>query len=114
MIHILIGKDYTIDDYPVDLLNLEKNDGKHWYRGQSDYQWHLTPSMFRNLGNVFSKETAINKQTIEDIYAKNGMLDKWRKVFKTSKIDYKFLSYMQHSIAYSPLLDFTSDFPTAL
>lgn len=114
MIHILIGKDYTVDDYPVDLLNLEKNDGKHWYRGQSDYNWHLTPSMFRNLGNVFSKETAINKQTIEDIYAKNGMLDKWRTVFKTSRIDYKFLSYMQHSIAYSPLLDFTSDFPTAL
>lgn len=114
MIYILTGKDYTMDDYPVDMLDLERNDGKHWYRGQSDYQWHLSPSMFRNLGNVFSKETVVNKQTIEDIYAKNGMLDKWRKVFKTSKIDYKFLSYMQHSIAYSPLLDFTSDFPTAL
>lgn len=114
MIYKLVSNDLTIDDLPIDYTYLENNDGKHWYRGQSDYKWDLTPSMFRNLGNVFSKEITINKRTIENVYAENGMLDKWKKVFKTSKIDYAFLSYMQHSIAYSPLLDFTSDFPTAL
>ena len=114
MIYKLVSNDLTIGDLPIDYTDLENNDGKHWYRGQSDYKWDLTPSMFRNLGNVFSKEITINKRTIENVYAENGMLDKWEKVFKTSKIDYAFLSYMQHSIAYSPLLDFTSDFPTAL
>ena len=104
MIYKLVSNDLTIDDLPIDYMVLENNDGKHWYRGQSDYKWDLSPSMFRNLGNVFSKEITINKRTIEDVYAKNGM----------SKIDYAFLSYMQHSIAYSPLLDFTSAFPSAL
>lgn len=114
MIYKLVSNDLTIDDLSIDYTDLENNDGAHWYRGQTDYIWDLTPSMFRNLENVFSKETTINKRTIENVYAENGMLDKWKKVFKTSKIDYAFLSYMQHSIAYSPLLDFTSDFPTAL
>lgn len=114
LIHLLVGKDLTIDDLPIEKALITHNDGKHWYRGQSDYQWNLTPSMFRNLRNVFPKETKINNKTIEQIYSESGMLDKWNQVFNSSIIDYSFLSYMQHSISYSPLLDFTSNFPTAL
>lgn len=114
MIYLILEKDLTIDDLPIDYYYLEKNNGKYWYRGQSDYQWHLMPSMFRNLGNVFTNETRINTKTIEQIYFDNGIIDKWNRIFSTSKIDYRFLSYMQHAISYSPLLDFTSDFPVAL
>jgi len=114
MIELLTCKDFSINDLPIDKADFVNNDGKHWYRGQSDYTWHLTPSMFRNLSNVFTKETSINIKTIEQIYSYNGILKKWEDVFKEKKIDYKFLSYMQHSISYSPLLDFTADFPTAV
>lgn len=114
MIYLLTSNDFSINDLPIDKTDFVNNDGKHWYRGQSDYTWHLTPSMFRNLSNVFTKETSIDIKTIEQIYSYNGILKKWEDVFKEKKIDYKFLSYMQHSISYSPLLDFTADFPTAV
>ena len=114
MIYLLTSNDFSINDLPIDKTDFVNNDGRHWYRGQSDYEWHLTPSMFRNLSNVFTKDTSIDIKTIEQIYSNNGILKKWEDVFKEKKIDYRFLSYMQHSISYSPLLDFTADFPTAV
>lgn len=114
LINLLVSKDLSVEDLPIDNTDLQNNDGAHWYRGQSDYQWGLIPSMFRNLSNVFSKPTMITQKTIEDIYSGSGMLKKWTDIFKDTTVDYNFLAYMQHSIAYSPLLDFTSDFPTAL
>lgn len=114
LINHLISRDFSVEDLPIDYTDFQNNDGTHWYRGQSDYRWGLIPSMFRNLSNVFSVPTTITHKTIEDIYSDSGMLNKWTKVFKDSTVDYNFLAYMQHSIAYSPLLDFTSDFPTAL
>jgi hypothetical protein len=114
LIHKLVSRDLSVKDLAVDYLTFLNNDGSNWYRGQSDYQWNLTPSMFRNLSNVFSNNITINRYEIEKLYTNNKMLSRWKQVFDSSVIDYKFLSYMQHSISYSPLLDFTSDFPTAL
>ena len=114
MIRVLINsEDLAIVDFSA-TDELENNDGKHWYRGQSDFQWRLTPSMFRNLESVFPSGAIIDDTLIEKIYADNGFLRKWKDVFGTETIDYNFLSYMQHSISYSPFLDFTSDFNTAL
>lgn len=114
MIYFLVREDYAVEDLLIDNVHFINNDGHHWYRGQSNYNWLLIPSMFRNLDNVFSRDTIVDKKAIEQIYSDNGMLKKWEQVFKNSKVDYAFLSYMQHSIEYSPLLDFTSDFPSAL
>lgn len=114
MIYSIVSRDLKMDELSIDNWNLIHNDGKQWYRGQADCQWHLIPSMFRNLGNIFPKEKRIDMHEIEQIYTNNGMLKRWEQVFNSSEIDYRFLSYMQHSISYSPLLDFSSSFPTAV
>lgn len=52
------------------------------------------------------------------IYSEAGIISKYNKVFdekvlKPNDINYSFLSFMQHSISYSPLIDFTKDYKIA-
>lgn len=90
---------------------------KAYYRGQSNYSWGLIPSFFRNY-NFKTK----NDGEIVDIkkmylkYDEAGLINKYNetiaiKEIKDSKdLDYNFISYMQHSVSYSPLIDITSKF----
>lgn len=94
--------------------NNYNDDIECWFRGQSNYSWHLQPSMYRNLNNVFPKQQDITFNQIADIYSKNGMVDKWSKITNRNQIDYKFISFMQHSISYSPFIDFTKDIVISL
>ena len=81
------------------------------YRGQSDYRYDLLPSIYRNLdfnGIMTYKQMC-------SFYIESGLYSKYEKhIGGSSGIDYSFVSFMQHSISYSPLLDFTTDKNIAL
>jgi len=87
-----------------DVLKLESN----WFRGQTNAEWQLIPSLFRN-----SKETKLWRW--EDIYKEYNdkpksisLLSKLREVDIDAKSNpYKAIAFIQHSIGYSQFIDFT-------
>ncbi|MBR6517431.1 MAG: FRG domain-containing protein [Bacilli bacterium] len=90
---------------------------KSFYRGQSHYSWGLVPSFFRN----FNFKTEDDGEVVDIYkmylnYEKSGLISKYNETIATKKIEnstdlnYDFISYMQHSVAYSPLIDITSKF----
>ena len=90
-------------------------DEKVFFRGQSDYEWGLIPSMFRNY--IFNTEydgEEVDIKTMFEKYDKSGLIEKYNNTIAKKKInnyydlDYGFISYMQHSLSYSPLIDITS------
>ena len=80
------------------------------YRGQSNFDYNLLPSIYRNL--KFNGIIDINK--LQNIYSQNGMLSKYGNIFGDYRINYSFISFMQHATEYSPLLDFSKDKNIAL
>lgn len=97
------------------------SDTNTFFRGQSNYSWGVVPSIFRNYifesnasGEVFDLEKMFKK------YSKYGLIDKYNKTIAVNKINkfedinYNFISYMQHSLSYSPLIDITSKFEIGL
>ena len=100
-------KDY-LSFYRDESFGNRHNSNQTWYRGQSNFDWGLVPSMYRSITR--DKVTYIDQNALSQKYNTSGLSDKYRKVFEKRMIDYEFLSYMQHAISYSPLLDFTSDF----
>ena len=103
-------------DNEIDFLNSFANNNETFYfRGQSDFGWGLKPSLFRDF--KFDKDYGqfIDNNWLLDIYQKTGLLDKYSSflnydnIIKSNPIDYNFLSFMQHAISYSPLIDFTND-----
>ena len=67
-----------------------------WYRGQSDYEWHLVPAVFRN--NRFGNET---------IYVKE--LERLRPEEFAGQSSFEKLVKMQHYGLPTRLLDITSN-----
>jgi len=99
----------TIKKYEIDQ---RRNSGEvcFYYRGESNKDFNLIPSMFRGLGDGAGNISGI--VTYEDIcgiYEDYELKKKYTEIFGSSQIDYKFLAYMQHSIAFSPLIDFTEN-----
>ena len=118
---------YPIEHFPksqicfAELMNsFPKN--KFLFRGQSDFSWEITPSLIRNLN--IDKDLYINQNTLFNMYNEDyyndSLLSKYNKCFmdfkvdQPAKIDYRFLSWMQHAVSFSPLVDFTSDYNVAL
>ena len=103
----------------------ESNQYPVFFRGQSNYDWNLVPSIIRDFNEIdlMRKKIGVSGTLIDNsklfkIYSETGMIAKYNKVFdekvlSPSDIDYRFLSYMQHSISYSPLIDFTKDYKVA-
>jgi len=99
----------TLQDFEnlADFFRIQKYN--QWvFRGQADKKWKLEPSILRNINRETS--TIIDLAAISALYSQYGLLDQYQKIFGTRKVDYNFLSYMQHSTSYSPLIDFTKDF----
>ncbi|MFI3261229.1 MAG: FRG domain-containing protein [bacterium] len=87
--------------------NLNTNDNI-WYRGQSNSDWSITPAYLRGVKRYYgTSSTLINSNTVEQDYIDKGLLDRYSIVYNYTNIDYNFLSYMQHAVSYSPLVDFT-------
>lgn len=75
-----------------------------WFRGHSDIDWELVPSIFREIKENqinFSYNYLCNDLTRKDITRKLNT------IFEYEIFDYRKLAYTQHSLGYGPLLDFT-------
>lgn len=77
-----------------------------WYRGVTNIDdFDLVPSMYRSIKDPY---VHIDDTYIDSLYKVNNLDREYKKIFKTFKRE-EFLAYMQHSIAYSPLIDFTNN-----
>ncbi|MBQ6783864.1 MAG: FRG domain-containing protein [Acholeplasmatales bacterium] len=108
----------AIDDF---MTNYDYIDSymKYYYRGQTNFEWDLIPSLFRNY--VFrngNQGDFIDSKMLLNIYEKEDLIDKYDKTIgtemhgkkiplKSAGITYSFLAYMQHSVSFSPMIDFT-------
>ena len=96
------------DDYTL----LYSSKGKY-YRGEGDFSYKLLPSIFRNY-NVSKYGPVCDIATLFSLYRDSNLLSKYKEIFDYRYVDYDFCAYMQHSKAYSPLLDLTSNPSIAL
>ena len=113
---IYMLQDYRVKDFvkdqPSDLETIAAPNS--FYRGQSNYDWRMTPSMIRNL--PFSAQIDYNFLVYR--YQTLGLSEKYYKIFKIAiterpALDYEMVAFMQHAVSYSPLLDFTKEFRIA-
>lgn len=94
---------FETDTIPIENINNHKS---VFYRGHSNKDYKLLPSIYRNLKH----KGQIDKDVIDDIYIESGFFDKYKNnIDENACINYDFISFMQHSVSYSPLLDFTSN-----
>lgn len=104
-----------IDKYESEFAIYDnKEDGRKWYRGQTDYSWELLPSFYREVSPITGQVKRISLQTLFDEYQELDILRKMNKILKPKVVDsgdlnYEKLAYLQHAISYTPLLDFTED-----
>lgn len=97
-------------------LDEQEVDDEVYYRGQSNCQWGLIPSMFRNYrfkSNMKTDGYFVDINMLYENYSESDLIDKYNKtiaidkIVNASDISYDFIAYMQHSLAYSPLIDVT-------
>ena len=125
----LLDEDLKFDSHNVTIgkslfsLNVnQKLNSLRLYRGQSNFSWGIQPSLIRDLKPLKLRGLYLNSTSLECLYAehdyKNSLLNKYMSCFGNKAsgniIDYKFLAWMQHAIAFSPLLDFTTSLPIAI
>ena len=120
-----IGQTYV--DYSTGKLDIDsesdysKKRVYRLYRGQSQYEWNLCPSLFRKVleskpaGNYF-----FDGKSIAWHYKEKGIEARYNELFKTdfekkqrnsernAKM-FSYVSFLQHSLCYTPFLDFTKD-----
>ncbi len=92
---------------------------ERWYRGQTNYEWNLIPTFLRPINTKAPNVVLVNHKYIYEDYLSNSIVDRINKILEpkiTTQGDLKYdkISYIQHSLSYSPLLDFTNSFPIAL
>ena len=77
-----------------------------WFRGQSNVDWGILPSFFRNM-KLNLVPITVNYDYMVNDYTQKSLKNRYSDIFDKSFIDYEFLAFMQHSVSYSPLIDFT-------
>lgn len=85
-----------------------------WYRGQTNYEWKLLPSFYRTISTKTPSIRTIDIDELYGDYKNNDIIKKINKILDnninlSSDLSYHNISYIQHSLAYTPLLDFTND-----
>lgn len=83
-----------------------------WYRGQTSDEWSLIPSFFRNPKKSYlcRWENVLNEYKSKP--RKNPLIEKLSEVNITSV--YRTTAFIQHSIGFSPLIDFTKSSSIAI
>lgn len=112
LLTIYLSMGYVESDYDFNNDQKPHNESNRFYRGHSNSDYELMPTIYRDL----NYNGIIDLKALSNIYKEAGLVDRYRERidYKCKDIDYSFASYMQHSISYSPLLDFTSDKEIAL
>lgn len=100
----LLKSDYSLQEH------FEKD--KWYFRGELDFSWDFIPSMIRKV-NFPDGVSILDENKVFDLLQKNGFDKKYKKVFGNDK-PYDYLSFAQHSISFSPYLDFSSSHYVAL
>lgn len=99
-------------DCDLKLINKEKGDV--FYRGHGDSDYKIIPSMFRNFNEQINSGI-LNYKTMYSLYEKVNFINKYYYLLEDCKnLDLKSCAFAQHSMAYSPLLDLTSNPVVAL
>lgn len=94
------------DEIMETVKNLSKNTKYLYYRGHASTSYTLIPSMYRNLEYT----GIIDFDYVKTLYSQTAIFDKYKKTIdEYGDVDYKFCSFAQHAVAYSPLLDFTKE-----
>ena len=96
-----------------DLVSKRKIADKKIFRGHSNVNYKLMPSLYRNI-SMDGGMGIVNIKMLEKIYARTKLISKYKDVFDTDNVDYDFCAFAQHSKAYSPFLDFTDEINVAL
>jgi len=91
-----------------DVISYDNKDGIVWYRGQTNTNWQLVPSFFRNAKNSFLWSWSEIYKDYNSKPSKVSLINKLNEVdIDTASYPYKTAAFIQHSIGYSPLIDFT-------
>lgn len=94
--------DYKLNDYNSLKSFLSKSKSKYFFRGQTKSKYGLLPSFYRSLK---INDDVITYATVESKYKEHGFYQRYQTVFPTNDNRYQMMSYVQHSVSYSPLLD---------
>ena len=86
---------------------IETDNDVEFYRGQSNYDWKMSPSVLRDL----NEDLVLDDNGYYHLIKQNGLLAKYETVFKNANIKgaYNRYAFLQHSCSYSPFIDFTKD-----
>lgn len=94
----------NIESY--DELSIISSNNNCWYRGQSSVKWKLVPSFYRSLG---SKSVLVDIKYLFNEYNRMKVIDRITSIYSSRLLNYQQLAFIQHSLALTPLLDFTTN-----
>ncbi|MDD3382135.1 MAG: FRG domain-containing protein [Bacilli bacterium] len=102
----------SLDEY-VGVLNhfKESNGITNFFRGQANSNWNLIPSCLRNIDQT--KTWVYTFEDLVDQYSSINAYDLYGKIIDSTKDEYQMVSFLQHAISFSPLIDFTLNFQVA-
>lgn len=98
----------TIENY--DQLQELSKETNCWYRGQSSASWKLVPSYYRSLG---AKTVNVDYYYLVNEYSRMHIAERISSIIPKSLLTYQQLAFIQHSLAFTPLLDFTTNIMNA-
>jgi len=97
-------KEIEVSSYDKYWSLLQGSSSTKWYRGHADSSWELIPSLYRN---ILEPITQFNFDSIVQDLEEKKIVSKLSNIFDDSKINYRKLAFLQHSLGYSPFLDFS-------
>ncbi len=100
-------KEKDIESYDEFIINFsETSNSKYWYRGHTKIDYELLPSIYRD---TLLDTDFFTLSRIESDYIDKGLWNKLQKALDSVSLKYNEIAFIQHSIGYSPLLDFTKN-----
>jgi len=91
----------SYDDY-INRTSLKTS--ANWYRGHANSSWELIPSFFRDIKQEYED---FNFDNIYKDLEEKKLTSKLETIFGDALMDYKKFAFLQHSLGYSPFLDFS-------
>ena len=105
---LYVVQGYIEIDYSKEKISKYSNS---YFRGQSNYNYGLLPSLYRDL----KYDGVIDYNNLDQLYKATPFFNKYSQhIEHVSNINYSFLAFIQHAVAYSPFLDFSEDLNIAL